>query len=586
MSKVTFRNKNLDSHKIIPVYWKSDLPDIDECQAIVRQVPQMPTGMEKEEEEELHLKSALSAQFQLGTSASLIIPVPDTSNKIQKPNEKPKEKKLPNGTGKNGNIEHSPITSDSPISNTTNNNGIIVKTNGKPKKPINIEQVRINKNYKVYIRDYVIPENYIKVDLLPFELTLEPPSYDMDDDDFEWFDKRKDTIKCTEEDFERVMENLNRYELLGNKIITPTQVYEKIIRIHPNFKNEVVIAVYDYWLSKRISKHKSEIEDASNQVKTVGRGAKPPPFNSDHYICFRRRNEKMQTRKNRKNDEHAFEKMLRLTKELKSASTLLHLVNNREQLKLNIIKTEAAIWDKCFETEDWHLKKYNEIIIELQAETILKTDQDKINEIKNRKKFRKPFVLTDSPGRTKKYKTGMKPEIPVSLPNHKTYYKSRYQSISDMHEIDGDYTFKPNRCDNFYEINNDYFCTLKDESKSEIFVNPFEENEYSSPSPKTDNSINSFDDTDSDTSIEIPKLPIRQIDIDNFFSSYQKYPSIENGDGTLEKENLDNKCNIPNQSHLKKRVRLKYSLSKMHYKRLRIGRCNRVFIDYTMNKLD
>lgn len=41
----------------------------------------------------------------------------------------------------------------------------------------------------------------------------------------------------------------------------------------------------------------------------------------------------MQTRKNRKNDEASYEKMLKLKRDLKKAVTLLEMVKKRERLK-------------------------------------------------------------------------------------------------------------------------------------------------------------------------------------------------------------------------------------------------------------
>ena len=50
MSKVSFRARALDSNKPLPLYYEEELPDLSEYVAINRTVPQMPTGMEKEEE--------------------------------------------------------------------------------------------------------------------------------------------------------------------------------------------------------------------------------------------------------------------------------------------------------------------------------------------------------------------------------------------------------------------------------------------------------------------------------------------------------------------------------------------------------
>lgn len=50
MSKVTFRARALDAARPMPVYKAEDIPDLPDFATINRSVPQMPTGMEKEEE--------------------------------------------------------------------------------------------------------------------------------------------------------------------------------------------------------------------------------------------------------------------------------------------------------------------------------------------------------------------------------------------------------------------------------------------------------------------------------------------------------------------------------------------------------
>jgi enhancer of polycomb-like protein len=50
MSKLSFRARALDSTKPMPVFRSEEVPDLPDFAAINRAVPQMPTGMEKEEE--------------------------------------------------------------------------------------------------------------------------------------------------------------------------------------------------------------------------------------------------------------------------------------------------------------------------------------------------------------------------------------------------------------------------------------------------------------------------------------------------------------------------------------------------------
>uniref|UniRef100_A0A8B9YHR0 Enhancer of polycomb homolog 1 n=1 Tax=Bos mutus grunniens TaxID=30521 RepID=A0A8B9YHR0_BOSMU len=56
MSKLSFRARALDASKPLPVFRCEDLPDLHEYASINRAVPQMPTGMEKEEESVQPLK--------------------------------------------------------------------------------------------------------------------------------------------------------------------------------------------------------------------------------------------------------------------------------------------------------------------------------------------------------------------------------------------------------------------------------------------------------------------------------------------------------------------------------------------------
>uniref|UniRef100_A0A667HI87 Enhancer of polycomb homolog 1 n=1 Tax=Lynx canadensis TaxID=61383 RepID=A0A667HI87_LYNCA len=63
MSKLSFRARALDASKPLPVFRCEDLPDLHEYASINRAVPQMPTGMEKEEESGHSTNSGLLSTF-------------------------------------------------------------------------------------------------------------------------------------------------------------------------------------------------------------------------------------------------------------------------------------------------------------------------------------------------------------------------------------------------------------------------------------------------------------------------------------------------------------------------------------------
>jgi len=75
------------------------------------------------------------------------------------------------------------------------------------------------------------------------------------------------------------------------------------------------------------------------------------------YFAFRRRTEKMQTRKNRKNDETSYEKMLKLRRDLSRAVTLLEMVKRREKTKREHLHLTIEIYEKRF------VQNYDDILV-------------------------------------------------------------------------------------------------------------------------------------------------------------------------------------------------------------------------------
>lgn len=60
MSKVSFRARALDATKPMAIFKADEIPDLPDFATINRSVPQMPTGMEKEEETVRFLHGAFS----------------------------------------------------------------------------------------------------------------------------------------------------------------------------------------------------------------------------------------------------------------------------------------------------------------------------------------------------------------------------------------------------------------------------------------------------------------------------------------------------------------------------------------------
>lgn len=85
-------------------------------------------------------------------------------------------------------------------------------------------------------------------------------------------------------------------------------------------------------------------------VKTENRGG---IAGNSPYLAFRRRTEKMQTRKNRKNDEASYEKMLKLRRDLSRAVTLLEMIKKREKTKREQLHLTIEVVEKRYQARDF-----------------------------------------------------------------------------------------------------------------------------------------------------------------------------------------------------------------------------------------
>lgn len=261
----------------MPIYMSEDLSDLAETTEIKRAVPQMPTGMEKDEECEHHLQRAIFS----GT----VIPTPEVTQ---------------------------------------------------------IEDLDMYR--RTYPAGSHMPKQMVRMH--PFALEPEHPDYDADSEDEAWLASQGKVLGVDIGKFEAIIDRLDK-----NSNFSVISLPESKALLKES--DAVVTAVYDYWLSKRLRLQHSLIP----AVKTeVGSG----PAN-DPYIAFRRRKDKMQTRKNRKNDETSYEKMLKLKKDLTYAHTLFQMVQRRESIKLQLVRLHMELYQKRFEAKDFSGSLLNEV---------------------------------------------------------------------------------------------------------------------------------------------------------------------------------------------------------------------------------
>ncbi|XP_068091870.1 enhancer of polycomb homolog 1 isoform X1 [Hyperolius riggenbachi] len=291
MSKLSFRARALDASKPLPVFRCEDLPDLHEYASINRAVPQMPTGMEKEEESEHHLQRAISALQVYGEKRdNMVIPVPEAESNIA--------------------------------------------------------------YYEsVYPGEFKMPKQLIHIQ--PFSLDAEQPDYDMDSEDEVFVNKLKKKLEITPLQFEEMIDRLEKGS--GQQ---PVNLQEAKLLLKED--DEVITEVYDYWIKKRKNSRGSSLIPAVKQEKRDGSST------SDPYVAFRRRTEKMQTRKNRKNDEASYEKMLKLRRDLSRAVTILEMIKRREKSKRELLHLTLEIMEKRYNLGDYNGEILSEVLAQRQ----------------------------------------------------------------------------------------------------------------------------------------------------------------------------------------------------------------------------
>ncbi|KAG7324965.1 hypothetical protein KOW79_011281 [Hemibagrus wyckioides] len=271
MSKLSFRARALDATKPLPVFRCEDLPDLHEYASINRAVPQMPTGMEKEEESEHHLQRAISAQQVYGEKRdNMVIPVPEAESNI--------------------------AYYDS-----------------------------------LYPGDFKMPKQLIHIQ--PFSLDAEQPDYDLDSEDEAFVNRLKKKMEVGVLQFEQMIDRLEKGS--GQQLVTLQEA-----KLLLKEDDELIREVFEYWSRKRKSCKTGSLVPVVKQEK------RDCSSTNDPYVAFRRRTEKMQTRKNRKNDEASYEKMLKLRRDLSRAVTILEMIKKREKSKRELLHLTLEIVEK------------------------------------------------------------------------------------------------------------------------------------------------------------------------------------------------------------------------------------------------
>ncbi|XP_066520703.1 enhancer of polycomb homolog 1 isoform X2 [Hoplias malabaricus] len=183
----------------------------------------------------------------------------------------------------------------------------------------------------LYAGDFRMPKQLIHIQ--PFSLDTEQPDYDLDSEDEAFVNRLRKKIEVGALQFELMIDRLEKGS--GQQLVTLQEA-----KLLLKEDDELIREVFEYWSRKRKSCKSGSLSPVVKQEKRDGSSTNDP------YVAFRRRTEKMQTRKNRKNDEASYEKMLKLRRDLSRAVTILEMIKKREKSKRELLHLTLEIVEK------------------------------------------------------------------------------------------------------------------------------------------------------------------------------------------------------------------------------------------------
>ncbi|XP_030054978.1 enhancer of polycomb homolog 1 isoform X2 [Microcaecilia unicolor] len=201
----------------------------------------------------------------------------------------------------------------------------------------------------IYPGEFKMPKQLIHIQ--PFCLDAEQPDYDMDSEDEVFVNKLRKKMEITPFQFEEMIDRLEKGS--GQQLVSLQEA-----KLLLKEDDELIREVYEYWIKKRKNCRGLSLIPSVKQEKRDGSSTNDP------YVAFRRRTEKMQTRKNRKNDEASYEKMLKLRRDLSRAVTILEMIKRREKSKRELLHLTLEIMEKRYNLGDYS----GEIVSEVMAQ--------------------------------------------------------------------------------------------------------------------------------------------------------------------------------------------------------------------------
>ncbi|XP_034041744.1 enhancer of polycomb homolog 2 isoform X3 [Thalassophryne amazonica] len=262
--------------------------------------------------------------------------------------------------------------------------------------PVPEAETNITYYDRLYKGDVKVPKQLIHIQYVltsglssALGLDLEQPDYDMDSEDETLLNRLNRKMELKPLQFETMVDRLEKAST--HQLISLPEA-----KLLLNEDDYLLKSVYDYWVRKRKNSRCPSLIPQVKQEKRDG------STNSDAYVAFRRRTEKMQTRKNRKNDEASYEKMLKLRREFSRTVTILEMIKRREKSKRELLHLTLEVVEKRYQMGDFSGDILKDLMLPLvekpaYSSLVSLTNSNRYKNNTKTKVYKRQEVMDDDP---------------------------------------------------------------------------------------------------------------------------------------------------------------------------------------------
>ncbi|KAI9353642.1 enhancer of polycomb-like-domain-containing protein [Obelidium mucronatum] len=310
---MALRSRKLDYKRKFQVFRWNECLDIDDTALLGRGVPNIKTGVDKEEEDEHHLRAALDANQAGVVKQSVVIPVPDASAKFA--------------------------------------------------------------DYeKYYSPTYVISKNLVKFAAQMDDYVGSSYCLDEVDDEFlnAWkldMEKKANSTETAvvkegeeaevlldEDAFEHCMDLLERFgnERLISDLPTMDDAITFFVQNEPSlsYPPATFERVFNHWIHRRYNTPRIQVTNMNPgrpiapPLRVDDFTANPKQDDSDPYICFRKRDLRPARKHTKRVDMASLDKLKKLHQDLIQVRNMLDHVSAREETRRELLAMDTAFFEK------------------------------------------------------------------------------------------------------------------------------------------------------------------------------------------------------------------------------------------------